>query len=150
VYGITVTNSKLYNHYKASLVGHSDDNASEDTAIRVTYAGNYFSGINSRTPSFRFGTGHIFNNYYENNQDGINTRVGAQLLIENNVWSGCKNTVFSTSSGYAVVRGNDYGNATAPSAPVGTFTKAPYTYSLLAVGSVKASVVANAGQKLSC
>ncbi|KAH7099413.1 polysaccharide lyase family 1 protein [Auriculariales sp. MPI-PUGE-AT-0066] len=155
VYAATVTYNKLSNHYKASLVGHSDDNGSEDTAIRVTYAYNYWSNLNSRTPSFRFGTGHLFNNYYENNQDGINTRVGAQLLVENNVWSGCKNTIYSTSSGYAVARGNDcksfpYGNATANSAPTGTFTTAPYSYTLLAATAVKATVTANAGQKLSC
>ncbi|KAH7097740.1 pectate lyase [Auriculariales sp. MPI-PUGE-AT-0066] len=150
VYATTVSYNKLYNHYKATLVGHSDDNGSEDTAIRVTYAFNYFSNLNSRTPSFRFGTGHIFNNYYENNQDGINTRVGAQLLVENNVWSGSKNTIYSTSSGYAVARGNDYGNATANSAPTGTFTTAPYSYSLIAASSVKSTVTANAGQKLSC
>lgn len=93
-------------HYKGSLVGHSDSNSAEDTAIRVSYVGNYFKNINSRTPSFRFGTGHLWNNFYQSNQDGINTRVGAQLLVENNVWETSKNTVYSTSSGYAVVRGN--------------------------------------------
>lgn len=34
----------------------------------------------------RFGTGHIYNNYYNALNDGINTRDGAQLLIENNVF----------------------------------------------------------------
>ncbi|EEB95843.1 hypothetical protein MPER_05125, partial [Moniliophthora perniciosa FA553] len=65
--GVTVSNSKLYNHWKASLVGHSDSNGSEDTKITVTYAANYWSNLNSRTPSFRFGHGHIFNNYFESN-----------------------------------------------------------------------------------
>lgn len=47
--------------YKASLVGHSDSNSAEDTGhLHVTYANNYWSNINSRAPSFRFGTGHIF------------------------------------------------------------------------------------------
>lgn len=58
--------SKLYNHWKASLVGHSDSNGAEDTKITVSYSNNYFSGVNSRTPSFRFGHGHIWNNYFEN------------------------------------------------------------------------------------
>jgi pectate lyase len=61
-YGVTVTWSKLSNHWKGSLVGHSDSNGSEDVALRVTYAYNWFSNLNSRTPSFRFGQGHIFNN----------------------------------------------------------------------------------------
>ncbi|EEB91817.1 hypothetical protein MPER_09765, partial [Moniliophthora perniciosa FA553] len=84
--GVTVSNSHLRDHHKASLVGHSDSNKSQDVNIRVTYVGNYWKNLNSRTPSFRFGTGHIYNNYFENINDGINTRVGAQVLVENNVW----------------------------------------------------------------
>lgn len=58
---ITISNTHLHDHYKASLVGHSDSNSAEDTGhLIVTYANNYFSNINSRGPSFRFGTGHIF------------------------------------------------------------------------------------------
>ncbi|KAJ8508422.1 hypothetical protein ONZ45_g9307 [Pleurotus djamor] len=149
VTGITVTNTKLYNHYKGSLVGHSDSNASEDTKITVTYANNYFANINSRTPSFRFGHGHLFNNVFENNNDGINTRVGAQLLVENNIWTGSnKKPLYSTSSGYAVARGNDFGGGS-NTAPTGTFTQAPYSYSLLSTSSTLSSVRANAGATLS-
>ena len=83
---VTVSNSKLSNHFKASLVGHSDSNGAEDKKITVTYANNLFSGINSRAPSVRFGTAHIFNNLFDNVSDGVNTRQGAQTLIENNVW----------------------------------------------------------------
>jgi pectate lyase len=61
-YAVTVTNSYLHDHWKASLVGHSDNNEAEDVAIQVTYAYNRWSILNSRTPSFRFGHGHIFNN----------------------------------------------------------------------------------------
>ena len=59
-------------------MGHSDSNGAEDTAITVTYAGNYWYNLNSRTPSFRFGHGHIFNNYFLTVNDGINTRDGAR------------------------------------------------------------------------
>ncbi|KAL0948891.1 hypothetical protein HGRIS_009007 [Hohenbuehelia grisea] len=148
VTGITVTNSKLYNHWKASLVGHSDSNGSEDTPITVTYANNYWTNLNSRTPSFRFGHGHIFNNVFDNNNDGINTRDGAQLLVENNVWTGTTKPLYETDEGFAVARGNDFGGA-ANAAPVGTFTQAPYSYTLLPVASVRASVVAGAGATLS-
>ncbi|TFK33682.1 pectate lyase B [Crucibulum laeve] len=146
--GVTVTNSKIYTHWKASLVGHSDSNGAEDTPITVTYANNYWFNLNSRTPSFRFGHGHIFNNVFDNNNDGINTRDGAQLLVENNVWTGTTKPVYSTDGGFAVVRGNDFGGA-ANTAPAGTFTQAPYSYSLTAVASVRSSVVASAGQTLS-
>lgn len=73
---MTVSNSKIYTHWKASLVGHSDSNGSEDTPITVTFANNNWNNLNSRTPSFRFGHGHIYNNVFDNNNDGINTRLG--------------------------------------------------------------------------
>lgn len=58
---VTISNTYFHDHWKASLVGHSDSNADEDTGnLIVTYANNYWSNINSRGPSFRFGTGHIF------------------------------------------------------------------------------------------
>ncbi|KAF8994588.1 pectate lyase B [Cyathus striatus] len=145
--GVTITNSKLSEHYKASLVGHSNNNGAQDKAITVTYSGNYFTNINSRTPSLRFGTGHLFNNFFENNGDGINTRKGAQVLVENNVWSGAKRALYATDGGFAVATGNDFGGLT-NEAPAGNFTKAPYTYSLLATTAVKASVTSSAGQTL--
>ncbi|KAK7458739.1 hypothetical protein VKT23_009739 [Stygiomarasmius scandens] len=150
--GVTITNSKLYDHWKASLVGHSDNNGDEDVAITVTYALNNWNNLNSRTPSFRFGHGHIFNNIFDDNNDGINTRDGAQLLVENNVWTG-KSLIISTfplyetDEGFAVARGNDFGGAE-NTAPEGDFTDAPYDYDLLDAADVRAFVEANAGQTL--
>ncbi|KAF9048260.1 polysaccharide lyase family 1 protein [Hymenopellis radicata] len=146
--GITVTNSKLYNHWKASLVGHSDSNGSEDTAITVTYALNWWQNLNSRTPSFRFGHGHIYNNFFDTNNDGINTRDEAQLLVENNVWVSPKKPLYSTDEGYAVARGNDFADGE-NTAPTGTFSTAPYSYSLVSASAVKAAVTGSAGQTLS-
>ncbi|KAF5337817.1 hypothetical protein D9758_015714 [Tetrapyrgos nigripes] len=146
--GVTVTNSKLYDHWKASLVGHSDNNGAEDVAITVTYANNYWTDLNSRTPSFRFGHGHIFNNVFDDNNDGINTRDGAQLLVENNVWTGTDKPLYDTDEGFAVARGNDFGGAS-NTAPVGNFTTAPYAYSLIAVANVRSQVVSQVGQTLS-
>lgn len=103
--------------------------------------------LNSRTPSFRFGTGHIFNSVFDDNADGINTRDGAQLLVENSVWSGATKAIKSTDEGFAVARNNDYGGAT-DTAPTGTFTDPPYDYSVIAVGSVRTSVVGTAGATL--
>ena len=133
-----------------SLVGHSDNNAAEDTGhLHVTYANNYFSNVSSRLPSIRFGTGHIFNNYYEDVSDGINTRQGAQLLVQNNVFVSSKKALYSTDSGYAVESGNDFGDGK-NTAEKGTLTKAPYTVSsLLDASKVKAAVVGTAGNTLS-
>ncbi|KAG8961631.1 hypothetical protein FRC03_005141 [Tulasnella sp. 419] len=139
---VSVTYNKFHDHWKGSLVGHSDSNGSEDTVITVTYAYNYWTNLNSRLPSFRFGTGHIFNSYFENSNDGIQTRQGAQLLIENNVFSNVGKPIFE-DGGFAVVRNNE--GATPNTAPTGTLTSVPYAYTTLALSSVKSYVVANAG-----
>ncbi|KAF2179026.1 polysaccharide lyase family 1 protein [Zopfia rhizophila CBS 207.26] len=146
---ITVSNSYFHDHWKASLVGHSDSNGAEDKGhLRVTYHDNYWQNINSRGPSLRFGTGHIFNNYYENVSDGINTRQGAQLLVQNNVFVNSKKPLYATDAGYAVASGNDFGGAS-NTAPVGTLNSVPYSVpSLLAASAVKASVVGSAGATL--
>ena len=74
---VTISNTYLHDHWKASLVGHSDSNGDEDKGhLTVTYANNYWKNINSRMPSYRFGTGHIINSYFEDCNDGINTRQG--------------------------------------------------------------------------
>ncbi|KAH7073920.1 pectate lyase-like protein [Paraphoma chrysanthemicola] len=146
---VTISNSYIHDHWKASLVGHSDNNGGEDKGhLTVTYNNNYLKNLNSRGPSFRFGTGHIYNNYYENVSDGINTRQGAQLLVQNNVFSNSKKAIYSTDGGFAVASGNDFGSSS-NAAPAGTLSKAPYTVSnLLAASAVKAAVVGTAGATL--
>ncbi|KAG9077306.1 hypothetical protein FS749_010816 [Ceratobasidium sp. UAMH 11750] len=147
-YAVTVTNSYLHDHWKASLVGHSDNNEDEDLAIQVTYAYNKWYNLNSRTPSFRFGHGHIFNNYYVSNGDGINTRVGAELLVQNNVFESCKKTLYSTDNGYANASGNDFGGV-ASTALTTTWSSVGYSYTLKDASAVKDYVESVAGAKLS-
>ncbi|KAH8590653.1 putative pectate lyase A [Bisporella sp. PMI_857] len=146
---VTVSNSYIHDHWKASLVGHSDSNSAEDTGhLRITYSNNYWYNINSRTPSLRFGTGHVYNNYFLSVNDGINTRLGAQVLAESNTWSSSKKALYSTDAGYAVSVDNDFGGAEY-SALVGTLTSVPYSYSKVGSGNVKSAVVGSAGNTLS-
>ncbi|KDN41220.1 hypothetical protein RSAG8_07634, partial [Rhizoctonia solani AG-8 WAC10335] len=166
VYAASVTNSYLHDHWKGSLVGHSDSNESEDKAIQgslvghsdsnesedkaiqVTYAFNKWQNLNSRTPSFRFGHGHIFNNYFVSNNDGINTRVGAELLVQNNVFESVGKPLYSTENGYANASGNDFGGAS-NTALTTSWSSVGYSYTLTATSSVKSYVNSNAGAKLS-
>ncbi|KEP49077.1 pectate lyase [Rhizoctonia solani 123E] len=148
VYAASVTNSYLHDHWKGSLVGHSDSNESEDKAIQVTYALNKWQNLNSRTPSFRFGHGHIYNNYFVGNNDGINTRVGAELLVQNNVFESVGKPLYSTDNGYANASGNDFGGASS-TALTTSWSSVGYPYTLLATSAVKAAVNSNAGAKLS-
>jgi pectate lyase len=146
---VTVSNCKIHDHWKASLIGHSDSNAAEDTGhLRVTYHNNHWENINSRGPSIRFGTGHFFNNYYNAVGDGINARLGAQVLVENNVWVNSKKPLYSVDNDAgAVASGNDFGGA-ASTAPAGTLKSVPYSYKAIAASAVKAAVVGKAGNTL--
>lgn len=45
---LTVSNTYFHDHYKASLVGHSDSNAEEDTGkLHITYANSKYIGFSS-------------------------------------------------------------------------------------------------------
>ncbi|PWY91304.1 pectin lyase-like protein [Aspergillus sclerotioniger CBS 115572] len=145
---VTVSNTFIHDHWKASLIGHSDSNESQDSGhLTVTYANNYWYNVNSRGPSFRFGTGHIYNSYYLDVSDAINTRDGAQLLVESNQFVDSKKALYSTKSGYAVSKDNDFGGAK-NNADEGTLTSMPYDYTLLGSANVEAAVVGTAGQTL--
>lgn len=146
---VTVSNTFIHDHWKASLVGHSDSNGDEDKGhLRITFADNYWSNLNSRGPSFRFGTGHLYNNYFEKVSDGINTRQGAQLLVESNQWVDAKKPLYSTDDGYAVAKDNDFGDGE-NSADEGDLTSVPYDYNLVGSGKVRDAVYGTAGQTLS-
>ena len=83
---------------------------------------------------------------------GINTRMGAQVLVESTVFENSNKkailSVDSDTTGYAVTNDVNLGGSE-NSAPRGTLTSVPYSYSKLGSGNVKSSVIANAGQKLS-
>ncbi|KAG8994248.1 hypothetical protein FRB90_000496 [Tulasnella sp. 427] len=144
---VTASYNYFHDHYKTSLVGHSDNNGSEDSGhLHVTYHHNYFRNLGSRLPSLRFGTGHIYNNYYKDiSISCIDSRDGAQTLIENNVFSNSSQVLMTTTNGgYANPVGNDWGGAT-PELNPGTFTSAPYSYSLGATTGVVSAVTTCAG-----
>lgn len=83
------------------------------------FSHNHFLDVNSRTPSLRFGTGwvkyelklgdisrdraphrHIFSNVFENVTDsGVDSRDGAQTLIEDNLFQNVDNPIETTLNG---------------------------------------------------
>ncbi|KAI1368233.1 polysaccharide lyase family 1 protein [Xylaria arbuscula] len=132
---ITVSWNKFHDHWKGSLVGHSDSNADEDEGkLHVTYHHNYWNNVNSRLPSFRFGTGHVYSSCFEDNPtSGINSRMGAQMLIEQNYFSSTKLAIVtdldSDEDGYAVERNNVFVDSTTEITQTGSLTP-PYTYTL--------------------
>ncbi|KAM5346119.1 hypothetical protein ACJ41O_009124 [Fusarium nematophilum] len=152
---VTVSNTYFHDHWKGSLIGHSDSNASEDRGkLHVTYANNYWKNVNSRQPLIRFATVHIVNNYWDGIiLSGVNTRMGAQVLVQSSAFANsAERAIFfadSKETGYAVVEDVDLGGSV-NSAPKGTLTSAslPYKVSALGSGNVARTIPGTAGQRL--
>ena len=154
---ITVSWNVVRNHWKTSLVGHSDSNAGEDRGhLRVTYHHNWFDRTFERSPRVRFGeTVHVFNNYYSNINNNtasyaVASTMNAGVLVEANVFENVQQACWS-KSGYAdsdpgrlVARDNSL-TGSGPSEADGTVAAIPYSYTADASGTVKASVTAGAG-----
>jgi pectate lyase len=148
---LTFSFNYLHDHHKASLVGHSDSNSSEDKGkLRVTYANNYWKDVGSRTPLLRFGTAHVYNNYYENvSVTGVNSRMGAQALVQSSAFKNSPIAITSRDSkevGYVSVLDTNLGGGK-NEAPAGNMNanSVPYSYSLLGSGSVAGTVPRQAG-----
>ena len=97
---ITVSWCKFYytansGHNFANLIGHDDDNGSEDGGtLHVTFHHNWWSTLSiERMPSVRYGRVHLFNNYFNapGNNYCIRTRIDAEVLAENNYFEDVKN-----------------------------------------------------------
>jgi pectate lyase len=154
---VTVSWNIIRNHWKTSLVGHSDSNESEDSGhLRVTYHHNWFDRTFERSPRVRFGeTVHVFNNYYTNVNNNsasyaIASVMDAGLLVEGNVFENVQQACWS-ASGYAdsdpgrlVARNNSLTNS-GPCEVNGTVAPIPYSYTAENVGTVRSSVTAGAG-----
>ncbi|KAL2075887.1 hypothetical protein VTL71DRAFT_830 [Oculimacula yallundae] len=148
---ITVSWNKFSGHWKGSLVGHSDNNAAQDTGkLHVTYHHNQFDKVNSRLPSVRFGTVHVFNNHITGSDtSGVNSRMGAQVYVENSVFDNTKLAMVtdldSDLPGYLCDVGNLLTGTSTTRITQKCSLKIPYTYKADAVTSVAASVAAGAG-----
>lgn len=144
---ITISWNYFHDSWKTSLVGSSD---SDNHNRKITYHHNRWENVNSRLPLFRFGQGHLFNNYYNNIIDsGINSRMGAKLRIEHNHFENSSNPIlsaYSSQDGYWHVVNNKFVNSSGSMPTTSTTTyNPPYSYSLDHVDQVKSIVTQYAG-----
>lgn len=155
---ITISFNKFHNSWKTSLVGSSDSDNYERT---LTYHHNHWYNVNSRLPLFRFGKGHIYNNFYDGAvESGINSRMGAVIRIEQNHFANMKNPVmsmFSQQIGYWQLIDNIFENITWEPGAAGSVIadnnqstgelNVPYNYqpNLIPVHQVKETVLRYAG-----
>ncbi|GLY07744.1 MULTISPECIES: pectate lyase [Actinoplanes] len=150
---ITVSWNLLHDHDKSMLLGHSDDNAAEDTGhLRVTYVHNWFNGTNQRHPRVRFANPvHVLNNYYSNiGSYGVASTENAGVFVERNYFENVDSpTVTQTGdsdSGNLKVLNNYKVNSGTEQVRNGASVAAiPYSYTPEANSTVKATVTAGAG-----
>jgi pectate lyase len=144
---VTLSWNFFHDNHKTHLVGSSDSDLSDR---KLTFHHNYYRNIQSRLPLNRAGVAHVYNNYYNVIRgSGIDSRMGACVRVENNVFETVKSPVIAsgTTLGKYQVIGNTYSGITGTAAPTSstcTFTP-PYSYSLDAASSVKSGVIAGAG-----
>jgi len=159
---ITISYNYLHDHWKASLHGHTENDTDSDNTDRlITFHHNRFESIESRLPLFRYGHGHLYNNYYNNiSSTGINSRQGAELRIDNNVFENTQNPIVSFYSdviGYWNTSGNLFGQGVTwttpdegdvvagPDATPTSSYEVPYDYQALDAARVKQHVLNHAG-----
>jgi pectate lyase len=154
---VTVSWNVVRNHWKTSLVGHSDSNAGEDVGhLRLTYHHNWFDTTFERAPRVRFGeTVHVFNNYYlhvrnDSASYAIASVMNAGTLVEGNVFEDVQQACWS-ASGYAdsdpgrLVARNNLFNNSGPCETNGTVAPIPYSYQLDDPNNVRSIVMSGAG-----
>ncbi len=110
---ITISNCYFHDHYKACLCASGDDGPDKNTRtgatdsdMRVTFYHNHWKNINARMPLFRYGTGHIYDCYFDagtqsDSASCINVRAGSKLYIEGNNFAN-----FSKTTGSSVSKGS--------------------------------------------
>ncbi|MCI4662291.1 MAG: type I secretion C-terminal target domain-containing protein [Neomegalonema sp.] len=113
---ITVSNNYFHDNYRAMMINHND---SDIASTNITINNNVFDNIVSRTPLIRGGDAHVYNNVYQNmdheDSTGINSRMGADVLVENNYFNNVQNplvSVYSSETGSWKATGNVLENIT--------------------------------------
>ncbi len=97
---LTYSWNYIHDSWDPMLVGSTETDLSDR---RLTMHHNRIENCDSGAPSFRAGTGHVFNNLYQDIATvGINSRIDACLRIENNVFS---NVMNPWASAYSSVLG---------------------------------------------
>ncbi|KAF2747676.1 polysaccharide lyase family 1 protein [Sporormia fimetaria CBS 119925] len=147
---ITVSWTKFHDHWKGSLIGHSDSFTADKGKLRITYHHNSFINVNSRLPSLRFGSGHIYSSCFQDcPTSGINSRMGAKVLVEQSSFSNVKRAIAtnldSDQQGYAVEKNNIFTGSTTTEITQSGQPDIPYQYTTDPAASVCGIVASQAG-----
>jgi pectate lyase len=95
---ITISWNYFHDHWKCSLIGFTNTDVYDR---KITYHHNYFKNIKSRAPSYRGGTGHIYNNFFDGltgsnvpSSEAVNSREKACLKVESNYFRNYNRTIY--------------------------------------------------------
>ncbi|MEV6495396.1 right-handed parallel beta-helix repeat-containing protein, partial [Actinoplanes sp. NPDC051633] len=148
---VTVSWNRVFNHDKSMLLGHSDDNGSQDIGhLRVTYHHNFFDASTQRHPRVRFGNPvHVYNNYYNGNSGyGVASTEGAGVLVEANSFENVEDPFHlgegSSGPGTHEARNNQLVNSGSGQTG-GSVASIPYSYTPDPAANVESIVTAGAG-----
>ena len=159
---VTISWCKFYytrnnGHNFSNLVGSSDTDTGAGDGLsnyRVTWHHNWWStGAMQRMIACRFGSAHMFNNYWDcsGNDYATESRNIASILSEHNVYSGVKDplgkrTALPNDVGLLMTIGNVFANCTGTQLVSDDVVFVPpYSYGLDATASLAALVQAGAG-----
>ncbi len=146
-------------HKFSSLIGHSDNNAAEDTGrLKISFHHNWWGeGVIERMPRVRFGQVHVFNNYFSSDESNYCVRAGkgASVLIEGNYFDGVNNPHEFNSSAdqttaHITARNNEYDGTSGKQETNGggtAFSNAPYGATVESAAGIPALVTACAGPR---
>jgi len=148
---VTISWNRVFGHDKSMLLGHSDDNASQDVGhLRVSYHHNWFDGSNQRHPRVRFGNPvHVYNNLYSSvGGYGVASTEGAGVLVEGNYFENTDDPYHlgegDSGPGTLVARNNCFVNSGSGQTG-GSVAGIPYSYQLDTACNVKSIVSSGAG-----
>ena len=151
---VTVSWSKFSNSHIPILIGGGDYSYGDIGKLKVTLYNNYFHNVSERQPRVRFGTVHVFNNYFKDVSGySVGSSVGATVRTDNNYFEDVNmpiTTVLGTSqAGYISGEStNSYLNSGSNNITTTASTwLPPYSYQSLVIpaANVPAIVLAGAG-----
>jgi len=85
---VTVSWNHFMNQKDMGEFGNSDTNGMQDSLhLRITFHHNWLDHVEAASPRVRFGTVHVFNNYYDSMDIfAINSAMYAKVVVESNVF----------------------------------------------------------------
>ncbi|MEW9672762.1 polysaccharide lyase family 1 protein [Ammoniphilus sp. 3BR4] len=88
---VTASYNVFEDHDKVTIVGSSDSRKDDRGKLKVTFHHNHYKNLSQRLPRVRFGEVHVFNNYYEFNNESeykfeyaLGVGIESKIYAENN------------------------------------------------------------------